>query len=155
MVLDREYVTFRAKLPELLATDSGRYVLIHGDDVIGTFETKEQALVAGWERWLFEPFLVEHLVADRKPVQLNWRGTPFDPNGERVTVLEQEMATYREKLAELLEKAAGRYVLIHGNDVIDTFETQHQAIVAGWERWLFEPFLVKQVVANEQPIRLD
>ena len=70
MELDREYATFRAKLPELLAKDAGRYVLIHGDDVIGVWDTKEQAFNEGLDRWLFEPYLVEQIVAEKKPIFL-------------------------------------------------------------------------------------
>ncbi len=71
MILDREMATYRAKLPELLEHDAGRYVLIHGDDVIGTFETLTQALEEGYERWLFEPFLVKQLIANEQPIRLN------------------------------------------------------------------------------------
>jgi UDP-2,3-diacylglucosamine pyrophosphatase LpxH len=155
MELDREYTTFRAKLPELLEKDAGRYVLIHGDEVIGTFETKDQALEAGYEHWLFEAFLVEQIVAEKKPIRLNWRGIPVETNDKCGSLLDQEMTTYRAKLPELLEKDAGRYVLIHGDDVIGTYENLNQAMEEGYERWLFEPFLVKKIVANEQPIRLD
>jgi hypothetical protein len=67
MVLEREEATYRAKLPELLEKYGGRYVLIHGDDVIGTYETPEQALEVGYERWLFEPFMIKQIVAVDKP----------------------------------------------------------------------------------------
>jgi hypothetical protein len=70
MVLEREYATYWAKLPELLANHAGRYVLIHGDDVIGVWDTKEQALNEGLERWLFEPYLIEHIVAEKKPLRI-------------------------------------------------------------------------------------
>lgn len=69
-------------------------------------------------------------------------------------ILDQELATYRAKLPELLEKGEGRYVLIHGGDVIGIWDTLHQAMEEGLDHWLFEPFLVKQIVANEQPLRV-
>jgi hypothetical protein len=68
MILDREMAVYRAKLPELLEKDAGRYVLIHGDDVIGIWDTKEQALNEGLERWLFEPYLVKQIVANEQPI---------------------------------------------------------------------------------------
>jgi hypothetical protein len=70
-------------------------------------------------------------------------------------ILDREMAVYRAKLPQLLEKDAGRYVLIHGDDVIGIWDTQLQAVNEGYDRWLFEPFLVKQIVANEKPIRVN
>jgi hypothetical protein len=74
MVLDHEYSVYWAKLPELLEKGAGRYVVIHGDDVIGIFDTKDGALNAGEERWLFEPFLVTKIEAEKKPIHLNFRG---------------------------------------------------------------------------------
>jgi hypothetical protein len=68
MILEREMATYRAKLPELLEKDAGRYVLIHGDDVIGVWDTKDEALHEGLERWLFEPYLVKQIVTHDKPV---------------------------------------------------------------------------------------
>jgi hypothetical protein len=152
MELEREYATFRAKLPELLKKDAGRYVLIHGDDVIGTFETQEQAVVAGWERWIFEPFLVTKIEIEQEPLWLSNHPPPSEALVRSVTALEREMATYRAKLPELLEKHPGRYVLIHGDDVIGVWDTKEQALNEGLERWLFEPYLVKQIVAYDKPI---
>jgi hypothetical protein len=67
MELDHEMETYRKHLPALLEKDAGRFVLIHGDDLIGVFDTKEKALEAGYERWLFEAFLVDEIVAEKKP----------------------------------------------------------------------------------------
>jgi hypothetical protein len=58
--------------------------------------------------------------------------------------LEQELATYREKLPELL-KHEGRYVLIHRNDVIDTFSSYADALREGYRQYGLQPFLVKQI----------
>jgi hypothetical protein len=58
--------------------------------------------------------------------------------------LEQELATYREKLLELLQHE-GRYVLIHRNDVIDTFSSYEDALRQGYRQCGLQPFLVKQI----------
>ena len=68
MVLDRELLTFRTNLPDLLEKAVGRFVLIHGDDILGTWETEEQALEEGYERFLHEPFLVKRIVANEQPI---------------------------------------------------------------------------------------
>ena len=60
MSLERELDTYRQNLPELLA-DSGKFVLIHGRDVVGTFGTLDEALSAGYDRTLTEPFLVRQI----------------------------------------------------------------------------------------------
>lgn len=63
--------------------------------------------------------------------------------------LETELATYTEKLEEL-KAQAGRFVLIHGNTVIDTFGSYDDALKEGYERFGLEPFLVKRIEAIEQ-----
>lgn len=63
--------------------------------------------------------------------------------------LEKELATYKAKLPEL-KAQAGRFVLIHGDDVIDTFSSYDDAIKDGYEKFGLEPFLVKRIEAVEQ-----
>ena len=56
MGLEKEIKTYEEKLPELLAHE-GKFVLIHGDDVIGHFDSYAEAL-----RWLAaSEWLVESL----------------------------------------------------------------------------------------------
>lgn len=62
--------------------------------------------------------------------------------------LEKELATYRAKLPELIANE-GKFVLIHGDEVIDVFSTYEDAIKAGYQRFKLEPFLVKQIRATE------
>ena len=62
--------------------------------------------------------------------------------------LEKELETYRSKLAELLP-SEGKYVLIHGGDVVDTFAAYEDALKAGYQRFGLKPFMVKQILAIE------
>ena len=68
MVLDREWETFQVNLPTLLEKEEGRYVLIHGDQIAGVWDTQDEALEEGHRRFLLEPFMVQHIVADEKPI---------------------------------------------------------------------------------------
>lgn len=63
--------------------------------------------------------------------------------------LERELATYKAKLPELKEHE-GKFVLIHGDDVIDTFSSYEDAIKEGYEKFKLEPFLVKRIETIEQ-----
>jgi len=62
--------------------------------------------------------------------------------------LEQEVATYRERLPEL-SRQEGRFVLIHGSDVVDTFASYEDALRQGHQQFGLEPFLVKQIQSSE------
>jgi hypothetical protein len=63
--------------------------------------------------------------------------------------LEKELATYKAKLPELKEHE-GKFVLIHGDDVVDTFSSYDDAIKEGYAKFGLEPFLVKQIQTLEQ-----
>lgn len=62
--------------------------------------------------------------------------------------LETELATYQSKLPELKEHE-GKFVLIHGDEIIDFFSTYDDAIKSGYQRFKLEPFLVKRVLTTE------
>lgn len=63
--------------------------------------------------------------------------------------LEKELAVYRSKLPELKAENEGKFVLIHGDDVVEIFSSYDDAIKAGYSRFGLEPFLVKQIQAFE------
>jgi len=59
-------------------------------------------------------------------------------------ILEKELATYKNKLSQLMEQE-GKYVLISGDEVIDTFTSYEDALKEGYNRFGLKPFLVKQI----------
>jgi len=63
--------------------------------------------------------------------------------------LEQELETYKAKLAELTANE-GKFVLIQGSDVAGVFDTYADAIKEGYEKFGLKPFLVKQIHAVER-----
>ena len=63
--------------------------------------------------------------------------------------LEKELATYKSKLPELKD-SEGKFVLIHGDEIVDTYTSYEDAIKEGYARFKLEPFLVKQIHAIEQ-----
>lgn len=58
--------------------------------------------------------------------------------------LEKELATYQAKLAEL-KQHEGKFVLIHGDQVVNTFASYEDAIKEGYKQFGLDPFLVKQI----------
>ena len=63
--------------------------------------------------------------------------------------LEREMQTYNAKLPELKEHE-GKFVLIHGDEVVDVFSSYDDAIKDGYYRFKLDPFLVKRISTIEQ-----
>ena len=63
--------------------------------------------------------------------------------------LEKELETYKKKLPEL-KQDEGKFVLIKGEEVIDTFTSYEDAIKEAYKRFKLEPFLVKQIHIIEQ-----
>lgn len=64
--------------------------------------------------------------------------------------LEQELETYKSKLPEL-KAQEGKYVLIQGQTIVDTFTSYEDAMKEGYAKFgVTVPFLVKQIQAIEQ-----
>jgi hypothetical protein len=62
MALEKEVETYTKSLPQLLA-DQGKYVLIHGEKVVGIYDTYQDALKIGYESFGLAPFLVKRIQA--------------------------------------------------------------------------------------------
>ena len=78
-------------------------------------------------------------------------GLPPIPRQPRYTTgmaLETELAAYRAKLPELMDRE-GKFVLVHGPDVVDVYTSYEDALKAGYEKFRLEPFMVKQIQAVE------
>ena len=69
-------------------------------------------------------------------------------------VLEKELAKYEAMKPALLGSAAGKYVLIHHDDVAGVFESFTDAVREGYQKFGNVPFLVKQVAATEIPANI-
>ncbi len=63
--------------------------------------------------------------------------------------LEKELETYKKKLPEL-KTLEGKFVLIHDEQVVDTFSSYEDAIKEGYSKFKLEPFLVKRISSIEQ-----
>lgn len=62
MALEKEQATYVRELQNLLGSE-GKYVLIHGDRVIGVYDTYNDALQIGYDRCGLNPFLVKRIQA--------------------------------------------------------------------------------------------
>jgi hypothetical protein len=72
-------------------------------------------------------------------------------NANPVT-LQPELEVFERHRFELLERAAGKYVLVKGPDIIGTFETEVEAIREGYQRYGNDAFLVKHVLEADVPL---
>jgi hypothetical protein len=62
MALEKELETYNTHRERLLA-DEGKFVVIHGADVLGIFSDYEDALRAGYDKCQLKPFLVKKIQA--------------------------------------------------------------------------------------------
>lgn len=68
-----------------------------------------------------------------------------------MAVLDTELDTYEKNRERLLGEHAGKYVLIHGEEVVGAYESKMDAIRLGYRTFGNVPFLVKRVVEVETP----
>ena len=64
--------------------------------------------------------------------------------------LERELETYRRRVASLLPDKAGKFVVVHQDEITGDWDTYPDALRARYEQFGLEPFLVKRVEAVEQ-----
>lgn len=62
MALEREVATYKRKLPDLVASE-GKFILIHGEDVVAIYDTYQDAIKEGYAKFQLEPFLVKEIHA--------------------------------------------------------------------------------------------
>jgi hypothetical protein len=62
--------------------------------------------------------------------------------------LADEMATYQERLPDLLRDRPGDFVLIKGREVAGVFPDRSAALRDGYRRFGVVPFLVRQIAAQ-------
>ncbi len=60
--LDREQAVYEANLPRWLQEHECAYVLIKGDEVVGFFGTRDEALDAGYARFGVVPLFVKQVL---------------------------------------------------------------------------------------------
>lgn len=70
-LLATETKYFESKLPDLVKTDAGRFVLIKGEEVIGVFESQLDAIKVGYDRFRSEPFFVRRIVPVQQPLNFS------------------------------------------------------------------------------------
>ncbi len=79
MALEDDLNTFRRELPRLLEQpeNRGKYALIHGAKVVEeVFPTLDAALAVGYERFGLEPFLVQEITDEERPLYFSRNVSP-------------------------------------------------------------------------------
>lgn len=69
-ILDKELQFYQLHRSELLEKHEGQVALIHGEDLIGTFPTDEEALSEGARRFGLVPFLVKSIRKEEPEVHI-------------------------------------------------------------------------------------
>lgn len=67
-------------------------------------------------------------------------------------VLSVELKTYEANFESLIGAHDGKFVLIHKNKVLGTFDSQMDAVMWGYRELGNTPFLVKQVTKVDIPL---
>jgi len=66
MPLETELAVFARMKDKLLATYEGKFVLVHGEDFLGAFDSAENAYAEGVKRFGQEPFLLKKVTAQEE-----------------------------------------------------------------------------------------
>lgn len=67
-MLDVESKYFQDKFPELVGNNLGKFILIKGQEIHGSFVSQIDALKAGYEKFKDQPFLVKQVLPTQQPL---------------------------------------------------------------------------------------
>ena len=67
-LLDSELRTYEHNRDQLLGSSEGKFVLIHGDRVVGIYDSKMDAIAAGYQQFGNVPFLVKQILKVEPPL---------------------------------------------------------------------------------------
>lgn len=68
------------------------------------------------------------------------------------TVLQQELEFFDRERLDLVARASGKYALVKGSELIGIFDTELDAVRAGYHKIGNEAFLVKHIVEADVPL---
>ena len=71
--LEQELLTYQAHKSELLAKARGKFVLIKDDQIIGTFDTRVEAIRQGGKQFGLEPFFTKKILELDLPLNFTSR----------------------------------------------------------------------------------
>ena len=66
--------------------------------------------------------------------------------------LQTELDVFERLRLSLFDRAPGKYALVKGSDLVDTFSSEAEAIREGYRRFGNEAFLVKHIVEADVPL---
>lgn len=66
-ILGAEIKTYEQQRDSLLGTSEGKFVLIRGNQVVGIYDSKMDAIAAGYQQFGNVPFLVKQIVKVETP----------------------------------------------------------------------------------------
>jgi hypothetical protein len=66
-ILSTEIQTYEQQRDNLLGTSEGKFVLIRGNQVVGIFDSKMDAIAAGYQQFGNVPFLAKQVVKVETP----------------------------------------------------------------------------------------
>jgi hypothetical protein len=69
-IFEREIATYEREKKRLLGEALGKFALIKGDDVIGIYESQNDAIDEGWRRFPGEATLTKRIVEVEIPVHI-------------------------------------------------------------------------------------
>jgi len=70
-ILGTEIQTYEQQRENLLGTSEGKFVLIHETRVVGIFDSKMDAIAAGYQQFGNVPFLVKQILRIEAPAVLS------------------------------------------------------------------------------------
>ena len=156
--LEAEMEVFRRNQPMLQRENpEGGFVIINGDEILGVWRARPDALRVGIEKYGDVPFLVRDINNDDKPVCIPgiFGRSPAMPGAEPLKgPLAVEIEVFARNQATLQrDNPEGGFVVVKGEEILGVWRDYPDALRAGIEKYGDVPFLARGVDEKSDPFR--
>ena len=145
--LDREIATYNRLREYLEANHHWEWVVIHGEELVGTYTDFQEAAKSAVKRFGRELFLLRR-VAWPPPIlpAAAWQRRIYDPEVE-MGKLDVEIATYEGMQEHLEANHKGEWAVIHGEELVGTYPDFQVAAKTAVKRFGRGPYLIREIGA--------
>ena len=145
--LDTEIATYNRMREYLEANHHWEWVVIHGEELIGTYTDFQVAAKTAVKRFGRGPFLLRQVAwpPARLPASV-WTRRVYDQEVE-MGKLDVEIATYEGMQEHLEANHKGEWAVIHGEEFVGTYPDFQVAADAAVRRFGRGPYLIREIGA--------
>ena len=145
--LDREIATYNRLREYLEANHHWEWVVIHGEELVGTYTDFQEAAKTAVKRFGREGCLLRQVGKPPFTLPASVLYRPLPDRGVEMGKLDLEIATYEGMQEQLEANHKGEWAVIHGEELVGTYPDFQVAADAAVRQFGRGPYLIREIGA--------